>query len=104
MSPHDFPTLVMVNTQAGRRTCALRDDGPADAGLIEQRIAPTAENAAAWLAGEAQAGAYLSRMAAGMVQPGELAARLCLHDVPEVAGFLARVEKCLNAHLREVQP
>lgn len=71
--------------------------------LVDRAIPATSEAAVAYIAGEADAGVYLARIVADLAQPGELAARVGVSQSPCLAGFLARIEKVLRVHLREVR-
>jgi hypothetical protein len=57
-----------------------------------------AEAGRAYMRGEAQAAAYLVRVAKGRDQVGELAQRLADLAPAERVGYLARLERCIRAH------
>ncbi|ACB34460.1 hypothetical protein Lcho_2194 [Leptothrix cholodnii SP-6] len=94
-------TTLLLTHPADRTTVhTIGDDAP-PAGIGERSIPATSDAALAFIRGERAADTYLSRLVNDLAQPGELAARIGAAD-PGLCGFLARVEKALAAHLREV--
>lgn len=76
------------------------DSAPADSPPIERAIPVLFGEAMTYARGETAATDYLSRITRNLAQPGELAYRMGATD-PGLCGFLARIERCLSAHLRE---
>lgn len=95
-------TTMILTHPADRTTVHQVSDAVQNAYQVENAIPATSDAALAYLAGERAAGVYLSRIVNDQVQPGELAARVGVAHDPGLAGFLARVQKALTAHLREV--
>jgi hypothetical protein len=95
-------TTLYLTHPADRTTVHTTGDEAPPVYLVEHALPATSDAALAYIAGEAAAGGFLARIVNDMAMPGELAARVGATD-PGLCGFLARVQKALTAHLREVR-